>query len=149
MSNVAGRTAFAASANVAREAFWRDESVAVVNELPDLIPIDNADVDAEAYPALRAQVRGHEEALRVEAKDEILVAGSDLAVDRLASVAVMVVEVVREGLAAHLELDVLDFARGGFGEGERDLANAGTRVRSSAAGWHRIKASCCLRVVAG
>ena len=84
------------------------------------------EVQADADPAFDTEVRGPEEPLRVEIDQRLLVAQRDLAAQGHATVAVVVVEVVREGPASDLEPDVLALVAGDLGQGAADLIQPGT-----------------------
>lgn len=107
------------------EPLGGDQAVAVGNELGNLVPVDHVQVQAEADPALRTEIRGPVETIRLGGDHRLGSTRGGLAAEADDAVAVVVDEVVDEGLVADEEAGVLaPVLTRRLGEAEADVGEA-------------------------
>ncbi len=88
------------------ESLRCSEAVRVGHQLTDFVPVDLSKVEPQRDPTARTHVRRHVEALGIGVDQRTIHTRRGLARDRHDPVAVMIVEEVRELLAAHTEAGV-------------------------------------------
>ena len=83
------------------------QSIRIDDEALDLVPVDAGEIEPQTDPAAGPEVGGNVETLGREVDKCLIPSGLGSAVERNAPVAVMVLEIVAESLAANLQAQVL------------------------------------------